>query len=141
MHIETKKLKTVWFKMKSKSFFLPRTANSIPHRQHFFFLSFLGPYPWCMDVPRQEVKLELYLPAIATATATRDPSQICDIHHSSRQCRIPNLLWEARNQTCIIMDTSPCATTGTPNNNLLIPFLALALLQFTFIIFQITRTI
>ena len=29
-----------------------------------------------------------------------DPSPICNLHHSSRQHRIPNLLSEARDQTC-----------------------------------------
>jgi len=29
-----------------------------------------------------------------------------DLHHSSQQCRILNLLSEARDPTCILMDTS-----------------------------------
>ena len=32
---------------------------------------FLGLYPWCMEVARLGVKLELQLPAYATATAMR----------------------------------------------------------------------
>ena len=39
----------------------------------FFFLSFLGPHPWHMEVPRLRVELELRLPAYTTATATWDP--------------------------------------------------------------------
>ena len=39
--------------------------------------------------------------------ATWDPSCLCDLHHSSQQCRILNLLSEARNQTCILMNASP----------------------------------
>ena len=57
-----------------------------------------------MKVPRLRVKLELHLPAYATATATQDPSHICDLHHSSWQCWILNSLSEARDQTCILMD-------------------------------------
>ena len=35
-----------------------------------FVFCFLGPHPWYMEVPRLGVKLELQLPASATATAT-----------------------------------------------------------------------
>ena len=51
-----------------------------------FFCLFLGPHPRYMEVPRLGIKLELHLPAYATATATQDPSHVCDLHHSSRQC-------------------------------------------------------
>ena len=71
-----------------------------------------------MKVPRLGVKLELELPAYTTAAATRDPSCICNLHQSSRQCWIPDPLCEARDQTCILMDTSQicfhCTTMGTP---------------------------
>ena len=56
--------------------------------------------------------------AYTTATATRDPSCVCDLHHSSRQCQILNPLSEARDQTHILMDTGRicfyCSTMGTP---------------------------
>ena len=43
---------------------------------------------------------------------------ICDLHHSSLQCRIFNPLREARDRTCILMDTCQVcfywATMGTP---------------------------
>ena len=41
-----------------------------------------------MEVPRIEVKLELQLLAYTTATATRNPSRVCDLHHmdTSRVC-------------------------------------------------------
>ena len=51
----------------------------------FFFFFFLGPHPQHMEVPRLEVQSELQLPAYTAATATLDPSCICDLHHSSRQ--------------------------------------------------------
>ena len=50
-------------------------------------------------IPRPGVKLELWLPAYATATATQDPSCICDLHHSSQQHQILNPLSEARDRT------------------------------------------
>ena len=59
-----------------------------------------------MEVPRLEVKSELELPAYTTATAMRDLSRVCDLHLSSQQCHILNQLSEARDQTCILMDTS-----------------------------------
>ena len=57
-----------------------------------------------MEVPRVGVKQELQLPAYTTATP--DPNLICDLYHSSRQCRILNPLSEARDQIHILMDTS-----------------------------------
>ena len=59
-----------------------------------------------MEVPRLGVKLELQLPAYVTATETQDQGHICDLHHSSQQCQIPDTLSKARDWTCILMDTS-----------------------------------
>ena len=50
---------------------------------YFYFLAFLGPHLWHMEVPRPGVELELELPAYTTATATGDPSHVCDLYHSS----------------------------------------------------------
>ena len=83
-----------------------------------FFFCFLGPHLWHVEVPRLGAKEELELPADATATATWEPSHVCDLHHSSRQRQIPDPLSEARDRTHILRDTSwihlCCATTGTP---------------------------
>ena len=84
-----------------------------------FFLSFfIGPHPQHMEVPRLGVESELHLPAYSTAIATRDPSRVCDLHHSSQQHQIPNPLIEARDQTHILMDTCRihlhCTTMRTP---------------------------
>ena len=38
--------------------------------------------------------------------ALQDLSHICDLHHISWQCWIPDPLSKARDQTCILMDTS-----------------------------------
>ena len=67
---------------------------------------FLWPQVQHTEAPRLGVQSELQLPAYTTATLTRDLSHICDLHHSSRQCQILNLLSRARDQTPILMDTS-----------------------------------
>ena len=96
------------------------------------FFAFLGPYLQHMEVPRLGVKLELQLLAYTAATATWDPSRVCDLHHSSQQHQIPEPLREARDQTRILMDTSwirfHCATTRTPNGI----FFNTSRLRFTF---------
>ena len=82
-----------------------------------FCFCFLGLHPWHMEVPRLGVKWGLQL--LAYTTVTPDPRHVCDLHHSSWQCRILNPLSEARDRTHILMDTSQirfcCTTTGTPN--------------------------
>ena len=70
-----------------------------------FFLFFLGLHPLHTEVPRLEVELELQLPACTTATAMWDPSCICD---STVWGDIGSLthMSKARDQTCILVDTS-----------------------------------
>ena len=67
---------------------------------------FVGPQLRYMEVPRLGVESELQLPAYATAIAMPDPSHVCDLHYSSWQCQILNPVREARDRTCILMDTS-----------------------------------
>ena len=94
---------------------LVELSLAIFHRCIIFV--FLGPHLWHMEVPRLGVASELWPPANTTATATPDPSHICDLYHHSWQRQILNPLREARDQTHILMDTSPvyyyCATMGT----------------------------
>ena len=59
-----------------------------------------------IEVSRLGVKSELQLLAYATDTARPDLSHVCDLHHSSWQHRILNPLGRARDQTCILTDTS-----------------------------------
>ena len=73
---------------------------------YYYYYCFLGPQTWHMEVPRLGVELELKVPTYITATATPDLSCVRDLYHSSLQHRIPNPLSEARDQTCILMDTS-----------------------------------
>jgi len=83
-----------------------------------FLLFFLGTRLQHMEIPRLGIELELQLPAYTTATATRDPSRICDLHHSSQQCWILNPPGKARNRTHNLLVPHwirfCCATTGTP---------------------------
>ena len=72
-----------------------------------------------MEVPRLGIRSELYPLAYARATATPDLGCICDLHHSSWQRRILNLLSKARDQTHNLMVPSQihfhCTMTGTPD--------------------------
>ena len=61
----------------------------------YFSFCFLGIHLY-MEVPRLEVKSELQLLVYITATATPDPSCMCDLHHNSQQRRILNPLGKAR---------------------------------------------
>ena len=67
--------------------------------------------------------LELQLPAYTRATATQDPSCTRDLHHSSQQHWILNTLSEARDRTCVRLDTSQfhnsLSTMGTPQKTAL----------------------
>ena len=92
--------------MMSKYYLLEKLgliSTVIIFREYNFFCLCLGLHPWHMEVPRLGVRLELKPPAYATATATPDPSRICNLHHSSWQCRILNLLSKARDWTRNLM--------------------------------------
>ena len=112
-NIHTRHLETSWPENKENS------SSICTGRGFFFFpLVFLGLHLRHMEVPRLGGESELQLPAYATATATRDLSCVCNLHHSSQQCRIPDPPSEARDRTCILMDPSRihfcCTTMGTP---------------------------
>ena len=83
----------------------------------FVLFCFLGPSLWHMEVPRLGVESELQLLAYTTATAIPDPSWICDLHHSSRQCWILNPLSEARDWTLVLMDDSQVHNLLSHNGN------------------------
>ena len=84
----------------------------------FFFFGLFRDIPAVYGGSRRGVKMELQLPAYATATAMPDPNRVCDLHHSSQQCQIFKPLNKARDRTRIHMDTSQIhflwAMTGTP---------------------------
>lgn len=61
---------------------------------------------WHTEAPRLGVEEELQLPAYTPATATQDPSHLCDLHYSHKQQWILSSLSKARDQTHNLMDTS-----------------------------------
>ena len=81
-----------------------------------FLFFFLGPHLQHMEVPRLRVESELQLPAYTPATATPDPSSVCDLHHSSWKPWILNPLSKARDHTSSwILDRF--VTTGQDGNS------------------------
>ena len=79
---------------------------------------FFGPQMWHKEVPRLGVKWELQLLACAVATATPDPSCICDLLHSSQKHQILNPLSEARDWNCTLMDISQASQPAEPHQEL-----------------------
>ena len=69
-------------------------------------LFFLWPHPQHMEFPKPGVESELQLSAYTTATAIPDPSYICDLHHRSQQCQILDPLSKAKDQTCVLIETT-----------------------------------
>ena len=67
--------------------------------------------------------MKLQLLAYTTATATQDPSHICNLHYSLRQDWILSPLSEARDRTSILMDVSrgsfPLSHDGNSKKNFL----------------------
>ena len=84
-----------------------------------------------MEVPRLGVESELQLMAYTTATATWDPCYVCNLHHSSQQCRILNPLSKARDRTHNLMVPGwicfCCATWEHQHTFIISPFLGLLL--------------
>ena len=100
---------------------IPYVVRSLVHKwlsSLLFIYLFIFFFLRHMEVPGLGVESKLQLPSHATATAMRDLSRICDLHHSSQKCQITNPLREARDQTCILVDTNwICfcwAPMGTP---------------------------
>ena len=60
---------------------IPLSTHAIFINTYTFF--FLGPHGWHVTVPRLGVEWGLQLLAYTTAIATRDPSRVCDLDHSS----------------------------------------------------------
>ena len=82
-----------------------------------FLFCFLGPHLRHMEVPRLGVQPELQPLAYTTATATWDPSWVCNLYHCARQHRILNPLSKARDQTHILTDTMSSSQPVEPHGN------------------------
>ena len=70
-----------------------------------------------MEVPGLGVESKLQLPAYAAATAMLDLSHVCVLYHSLQERQILNPLSKARDQTCILMDTSQVFNLLSHNGN------------------------
>ena len=72
-----------------------------------FFFSPFGFYaPAAYGSPQAKGRIRDIAASLRPATATRDPSHICDLHHSSQHRRILDLLGEVRDWTPVLMDIS-----------------------------------
>ena len=71
----------------------------------YYFFSFYGCTHSIWKIPGQGSNWSWSCQPII-ATATPDPSHVCDLHHSSYQCRILNPPSKVRDQTRVLMDTS-----------------------------------
>ena len=102
-----------WLDMSPLPSFLPSFHSFI----HSSFFLRLRVTPAAYGGSQDRVTSELQLLACATAIATQDPSCICDLHYSSRQCQILNPLRETRDGTGNFMVPSwihfHYTTTGT----------------------------
>ena len=85
-----------------------------------------------MEVPRLGIELELQLLAYTAAIAVRGQRYKCDLHCSLQQCWILNPLGEARDQTCILIDTSWVLNSLSYSGNSEIYLLHLRDIMFTY---------
>ena len=85
-----------------------------------------------MDVPRPRVELELEMLASDTAAAKTDPRHICDLCRSLQQRHILNPLSEARDRTCILIETSWVLNLLSHNGNSSISYFLIYLSIFFF---------
>ena len=69
------------------------------HSFIFLFLSFFRAAPTAYGGSQARGLIRASAAGLRTATATPDPSHLCDLHHSSWQLGILNPLSEARNWT------------------------------------------
>ena len=70
-----------------------------------FFFSLFMAVPVAHGSSQARDQIRAAAATYATATATLDLSHVCDLCHSLWQCQILNPLREARDRTCIFMDT------------------------------------
>ena len=90
-----------------------------------------------MEVPRLGAESELQMLAYTTAKATLDQSCVCNLHQGSQQHWILNPLGEARDWTCILMDTiqAPNLLSHNGNSKNLFYYLFIYLFIFVFLPF------
>ena len=72
----------------------------------FFFFAFFRTAPAAYGSSQARGRIRAAAATYATATAMQNPSLMCNLHHSSPQCQIPDPLSKARGRSPILMDTS-----------------------------------
>ena len=87
----------------------------------FFFFKLFRAAPLAYGSSQARGRIGATSANLCRSHSNGDPSRICDLHHSSWQLWIPNPLSKARDQTCILRDTSQVhfrsAAMGTLGNN------------------------
>ena len=71
---------------------------------HFFFLSTAAPAAYVSSQPRSQIRTAAA--AYVRATATSDLRPICKLHRILQPCHILNPLSKARDETCIVTNSS-----------------------------------
>ena len=82
-----------------------------------FLLYFFRVVPAAYGSSQVRVRLKVQLLAYTIPTAMQDSSHVCDLQHTSWQPWVLNPLSEARDQTCILMDTSQGHNPLSHNGN------------------------
>ena len=96
-----------------ESLLYPNVCTHTHTHTHIYF--FLQPAPVAYRSSRLGINSELQLLAYVTAI----PSCICDLSRSSWSCWILNPGREARDGTCVLMDTSRALNLLSHNGNIL----------------------
>ena len=105
--------------------FLTPEPSSLPLRRKgcfgffvLFFLCLFGDAPKACGGSQARNRIRAVASGLQQSHSKGDPSHVWDLPLSSRQCQILKLLSEAKDRTCIPMDTSQIrfqlATQGTP---------------------------
>ena len=82
---------------------------------------------FCLFVPVYPQHMEVLRGQIEATAAGLHHSHIWDLHHSLWQCQLLNPLSEARDQTCILMDTSWVLNLLSQNRTFVYTFIALGI--------------
>ena len=98
-------------------------SSTTEPRREFSLSFFFKATPAACESSKARGRIGAVVAGLHHSTATRDPSCICNLHHSSWQCQILNPMSKARDQTHILMDISQVhfywATMRTPNVHIL----------------------
>ena len=94
---------------------IPLCFHNCPCSIWFCLFFFLGPHPWRMEVPKLGVKSDPQPPAIATATATPDPSYATACSNSGSLIHWMRRGIESASSWILVKYIACWATAGTPS--------------------------